>query len=388
MTAWSTPLGPPHAPITVNTRRGVPVDIRGLSGVAKSERIEAAAKKIGLRCWTVNASTASPEDFYGALVPTPDGVIIECVMDAARKAIEAGEGVIFLDEITTVRPAVQAPMLSFINERRVGSHFLPSRVRITMASNPPEYAVAGFDLAPPMANRMAHRKYVAPTGSEWADWLLGTNQPELPDIGSLDDVVQQNWGEVWSTCMGLFASYMKANSKEIHNQPKPDAEDSGGSWPSHRTWYMLARATATVRALPNEIAPKILEKEFAEALVGKAAAKQWMTYVRNMDLPSPRDMLKNQWRIDENRPDKAFASLASMTAFVTSQTGDDRFELAYQAWKVLQGVIDDGRPDIITDRANDLVKAGFGRKNVPDKVAQAATKVVSYLASEKFVDFL
>src|SRR5205823_11964182 len=58
--------------------------------------------------------------------------------------------------ISTAPPAVQAAMLRIVLERVVGDLELPPGVRVVAAANPPEQAADGWDLAPPLANRLVH----------------------------------------------------------------------------------------------------------------------------------------------------------------------------------------------------------------------------------------
>lgn len=386
--AFSTPLGRPDEKPGRGTIRGIPTNVVGLSGVGKSERIFAAARAIGLTCWPVYAATKAPEDFTGVAVPTPTGVLLECILPAARNAIEQGSGVIFLDEITCARPSVQAALLSFVNDRKVGDHQLPPGVRIVLASNPPEYAAGGFGLEAPMANRMAHVEYTVPSAGEWANWLLGREQEPLPTIADAEQLVDSHWDDVWPTVQGLGAGFIESNPKLLHQQPQPDEDESGGAWPSHRMWFLLLRATATIRCLPEEIAPASLEYEFAKALVGKGPAKVWRTYLKNMDLPHPRDMLANGWRVNPKRLDQAFVSLAALTSYVQRRPDSVRFSEAVQAWSILEGVVTDGRPDLVISSVLDLIGAKLAREGTPTPLVEASKRVVGELTKQGYHQFI
>jgi MoxR-like ATPase len=63
---------------------------------------------------------------------------------------------LFIDEITTCMPQVQAALLRVILHRKVGTKVLPPRVRIVAAANPPDEISGGFQLTPPLANRFCH----------------------------------------------------------------------------------------------------------------------------------------------------------------------------------------------------------------------------------------
>jgi MoxR-like ATPase len=67
----------------------------------------------------------------------------------ARRLTDAGHGLLFLDELTTAPPAVQAAMLRVVLERAVGDVELPASVRIVAAANPAEQAADGWELTAP-----------------------------------------------------------------------------------------------------------------------------------------------------------------------------------------------------------------------------------------------
>ncbi|MGC4042913.1 MAG: hypothetical protein QM758_03845 [Armatimonas sp.] len=101
----------------------------GPPGVGKSAAIVAWAKKRGLRCWTVLASVREPADFGGLPIlgaPVETGIGSEPVPSVGfappRFALEAARdgGVIFLDELTTAPPAVQAALLRAVVDRAFG----------------------------------------------------------------------------------------------------------------------------------------------------------------------------------------------------------------------------------------------------------------------------
>jgi MoxR-like ATPase len=123
-------------------RAGVAVCLWGDPGIGKSALIHAAAAADDVSCETVIGSLREPSDFAGLPVVTDDGVRMEPPA-WARRLKEAGAGYLFLDELSTATPAVQAAMLGVALERRVGDLQLPRGVRVVAAANPPERAADG-----------------------------------------------------------------------------------------------------------------------------------------------------------------------------------------------------------------------------------------------------
>ena len=136
-----TPMGDPKETDCI---WGMPLLLWGSPGIGKSDRVYASSKAVGLPCEPVFPATRQPEDFSGVPVPvgTEGDVVIACILGAVNKLQKAGRGVLFLDEISCARPAVQSSLLSVARDRRVGDTMLNPKIRILAAANPPEEVAA------------------------------------------------------------------------------------------------------------------------------------------------------------------------------------------------------------------------------------------------------
>src|SRR5947208_1446930 len=150
-------------------RAGVAVCVWGDPGIGKSSLIQAAAAADDVPCETVIGSLREPSDFAGLPVVTDEGVRMEPPA-WARRLHAAQAGYLFLDELSTAAPAVQAAMLGVALERRVGDLLLPREVQVVAAANPPERAADGWDLTPPLANRFLHIAYT-PAVDGWVEGM-------------------------------------------------------------------------------------------------------------------------------------------------------------------------------------------------------------------------
>lgn len=124
----------------------VPVLLWGAPGTGKTSAIKAMSAALGLPCETVIASIREPSDFAGLPVMA-DGKVIFAPPRWARNLATHERGVLFLDEISTAPPAVQAALLRVVLERVVGDLALPEAITVIAAANPPEYAADGWDLS-------------------------------------------------------------------------------------------------------------------------------------------------------------------------------------------------------------------------------------------------
>src|SRR2546430_16043910 len=107
----------------------------------------------------------------------------------AGRVAGAGQGRLFLAELSTAPPAVQAALLRVVLERAVGDLTLPDEVAVVAAANPPEQAADGWDLSAPLANRLCHLAWQTEPRSV-ADGLAGGWSapvvPALPEGGQAE----------------------------------------------------------------------------------------------------------------------------------------------------------------------------------------------------------
>src|ERR687886_435517 len=216
-------------------RAGIAVCLWGDPGIGKSALIHAAAAADDVPCETGIGSLCEPSDFAGLPVVSDDGVRME-PPSWARRLHEAQAGYLFLDELSTSPPAVQAAMLGVALERRVGDLLLPRGVQVVAAANPPERAADGWDLTPPLANRFLHITYT-PAVDGWVDGM--TAGFSFPAEGR----VAQPSRERTAVARANVAAFIRCRPALLDACPT-DPAASGRAWPSRRTWTMTADVLA------------------------------------------------------------------------------------------------------------------------------------------------
>ena len=109
-------------------RAAVPVLLLSDPGMGKSSLVRGIASAEGVPCETVLGSIREPADVAGLPLVTDAGVVLSPPAFARRLAAE-GAGYLFLDELTTCPPAVQAAMLALATGNTRLSAPLPRRWR-------------------------------------------------------------------------------------------------------------------------------------------------------------------------------------------------------------------------------------------------------------------
>jgi AAA domain (dynein-related subfamily) len=319
----------------------VPVLLWGAPGTGKTSAIRAMADAMSLPCETVIASIREPSDFAGLPVVVGDSVRF-APPQWARRLAEAGSGVLFLDELSTAPPAVQAALLRVVLERTVGDLTLPADVAVVAAANPPEQAADGWDLSAPLANRLCHLVWET-TPRSIADGLAGGwAAPRVPPLPT-------RWTAAEQLNKGLVAAFLHVRPA-LAIAPPSNATEAGRGWPSPRTWEMAARLmTATDAAGASDQARSALVR----GAVGDGAGVEFLAWLVQMDLPDPEEVLANpaSFRLPE-RGDRAYAALASIAAAVAAQPTPERWTAG---WQVLGGCAAEA-PDVAATAARVLAR--------------------------------
>jgi ATPase family protein associated with various cellular activities (AAA) len=319
----------------------VPVLLWGAPGTGKTSAIRAMAETMGLPCETVIASIREPSDFAGLPVIS-DKTVHFAPPRWAQRLAEAGTGILFLDELSTAPPAVQAALLRVVLERTVGDLALPADVAVVAAANPPEQAADGWDLSAPLANRLCHLSWET-TPKSIADGLAsGWSAPDVP-------LLPDGWESGELLNRGLVATFLRARPA-LAIAPPTDATAAGRGWPSPRTWEMAARlVTAAAAAGAGDQARSALIR----GAVGEGAGVEFLAWVTEMDLPDPEAVLADpaSFRLPE-RGDRAYAALASIAAAVAALPTPDRW---IAGWRVL-GSCAETAPDVAATAAMVLAK--------------------------------
>jgi hypothetical protein len=319
----------------------VPVLLWGAPGTGKTSTIRAMAEQMGWPCETVIASIREPSDFAGLPVVVGNGVRFAPPGWAQRLA-EAGRGLLFLDELSTAPPAVQAALLRVVLERVVGDLALPEDVAVVAAANPPEQAADGWDLSAPLANRLCHLAWEIDPRAV-ADGLAGgwaaPTAPALPD----------RWEGGVGLARGLVAAFLHVRPA-LACAPPADAATAGRGWPSPRTWDMAARLLAAGDAAE---AGEEARSALVRGCVGEGAGVEFLAWLVEMDLPDPEAVLADPASfVLPKRGDRAYAAVAAVAAVVAADPTPQRW---VAGWQVL-GRAASGAPDVAAVAARTLAR--------------------------------
>lgn len=331
----------------------VPVVLWGSPGTGKTSVVRALGRSLGYPVEVVIGSLREPSDFAGLPVVSGGGVQMAPPNWAVRLAA-AGRGLLFLDELSTAPPAVQAAMLRVVLERVVGDLALPQAVRVVSAANLPEEAADGWDLAPPLANRLVH-----------LDWPVDPAAVATGLATGFPDTARSVFAEPPPTrvlaARAAVAAFLKVRPTLVLQIPKFRAM-AGRGWPSPRSWEHLAillaacehaRVSADVRAC------------LVTGAVGEGAGAEFLSWLAHDDLPDPEAVLADPSSfVLPERSDRAFAALTAVASVAVAR-GDGESWTA--AWEVLSAATTVA-PDVATLVAQTLAAARPASTSLPVEV--------------------
>jgi AAA domain (dynein-related subfamily) len=368
LTATSTEARPDSQldALTLAVAADLPVLLWGEPGIGKTATIKQLADGLGLPLTTVIASVHEPSDFAGLPIvgddPATQGVPM-APPDWAVALVRAGKGLLFLDELSTAPPAVQAALLRVVLERRVGALRLPAGVRIVAAANPRSSAADGWELSPPLANRFVHLQWtyehdvvVRGLGGTWPRAVLPRLEPDL-------------LARAVARARQAVCGFLEARPTLVHRLPDSEAR-RGGPWPSPRSWDMALRlvAFATAAGVSREVLSMLVR-----GTVGDGPGLELLAFVDRLDLPDPETLLADPAAADlPHRGDLRQATLDGVVEAVRKRPERSRWDAA---WAVLVRALETGAPDLVVVPASTLASLRRDEWPVPPSMERLAPVV-------------
>lgn len=147
----------------------VPVFLWGPPGIGKSSIVAQITKERDIGFIDLRLSLLDPTDLRGIpfFNPTDNSAVwapASFLPDGKQK-----EGILFLDELNTAAPMVQASAYQLILDRKIGEYTLPEGWAIIAAGNRESDRGVVFRMAAPLANRFVHLEMEANV-EDWMSW--------------------------------------------------------------------------------------------------------------------------------------------------------------------------------------------------------------------------
>lgn len=248
-----------------------PCMIWGPSGVGKSEVMAQLAAELDIGLIDLRASQMDQVDLRG--VPYVHKESKRTFWARPWFLPQEGKGILFIDEINTAPPSMQAAFYQLMQDRRIGEHVLGEGWVPMAAGNREEDKGVINRMPAPLANRLTHIDFEVDL-EEWVTWAI-RNKIALEVI-----------------------SFIRFRPVLLHNF---DAKVNTKAFPSPRTWVKVAKAVASPRIDEDT------KHGLIKGRVGQAAATEFNAFLKmyktipNIDLiimnpddaPIPKDLSVN-----------------------------------------------------------------------------------------------
>lgn len=147
----------------------IPTFLWGPPGIGKSSIIKQIATAKAVQFIDLRLSLMDPTDLKG--IPFYDKHEHHSVWAPPSFLPKEGEGILFLDELNSAPPAVQASAYQLILDRQVGEYKLPEGWAIVAAGNRESDRGVVYKMPTPLANRFVHLDMEVDV-NDWKDWAF------------------------------------------------------------------------------------------------------------------------------------------------------------------------------------------------------------------------
>jgi len=162
-----------------------PVFLWGPPGIGKSELIRGVTEEMGGFMYDVRLSQMEPTDIKGIPYFDKNTNRMDWAppvdLPDAETCAQYPIVVLFLDEMNSAAPSVQAAAYQLVLDRKVGKYHLPDNVVVVAAGNRESDKGVTYRMASPLANRLVHLE-VRPDFDSWFQWAVN-NQIHQDVVG-------------------------------------------------------------------------------------------------------------------------------------------------------------------------------------------------------------
>jgi len=242
-----------------------PVFLWGPPGIGKSEVVAGITEELGGHMIDLRLGQMEPTDLRGIPYFNKDKGVMDWAppidLPDAELAAQYPIIVLFLDEMNSAAPSVQAAGYQLILNRRMGKYHLPDNVVIVAAGNRESDKGVTYRMPAPLANRFLHLE-MRPDFEAWQGWAV-ENKIHKDVVG--------------------YISFAKQDLFDF------DPRSSSRSFATPRTWTFVSEFLQDDDATTSELTDLIA------GLVGEGLAVKFMAHRKVAgQMPKPEDILSGK----------------------------------------------------------------------------------------------
>jgi len=279
-----------------------PVFLWGPPGIGKSELVESIANELEGHMVDLRLGQMDPTDIRGIPFYNKENNLMDWAppidLPSAELAAKYPVVVLFLDEMNSAAPSVQAAAYQLILNRRIGKYVLPDNVVIVAAGNREGDKGVTFKMPSPLANRFIHLE-MRPDFDAWQKWAV--------NAGIHKDVVG-------------YVSFAKQDLFQF------DPKNASRAFPTPRSWTFVSEL------LQGDL-PTSIETDLVAGTVGDGTAVKFMAHRKVAgQMPNPRDILDGKVKELKVKEISAMYSLTISMCYELKDLNTKKDKLSADEW--------------------------------------------------------
>ena len=234
-----------------------PIMMWGPPGIGKSDIIHQIGEKQNRHVIDIRLSLWEPTDIKGIPYYNSNENNMVWAQPSELPSDPKSNAIVFLDELNSAAPSVQAAAYQLILNRRVGQYKLPEGVAIVAAGNRESDKGVTYSMPAPLANRFVHIELAV----DYEDWLQWATVNHIhPDVVG-------------------YCTFAKQDLYDF------DPKGSSRSFATPRSWSFVSE-------LLDDALPENTLTDLVAGAVGEGLAVKFMNHRKvSGQLPNPSDIL-------------------------------------------------------------------------------------------------
>ena len=272
-----------------------PVFLWGPPGIGKSDIVAQIGGEMDREVIDVRLALWEPTDIKGIPYYNADQGAMVWAPPAELPTDPDSKAIIFLDELNSAPPAVQAAAYQLILNRKVGTYNLPEGVDLVAAGNRDGDKGVTYRMPAPLANRFVHLE-LAVDFDDWFQWAVDHNIHK--------DVV----------------GYLTFSKKDLYDF---DPKSPSRSFATPRSWSFVSELLED--ELDEETTTDLVSGAVGEGLAIKFVAHRKVA----AQMPNPTDILSGKVKELKTKEISAMYSLTVSLCYElkeASDKGDKKFD--------------------------------------------------------------
>ena len=280
-----------------------PLFLWGPPGIGKSDIIKQLGTELDAHVIDVRLSLWEPTDIKGIpYFDSNDGTMRwapPSELPSKTFAANHKQIILFLDEMNSAAPSVQAAAYQLILNRRVGAYELPDNVVIVAAGNRETDKGVTFRMPAPLANRFVHLEMQV----DWADWF----------DWAVDNKIHKD-----------VVGYLTFAKKDLYDF---DPKSSSRAFATPRSWSFVSEL------LTDDDTDVDTLTDLTCGSIGEGLAIKFMAHRKHASkMPNPTEILNGKVKKMESKEISAMYSLTVSLCYELKDACDKKAKTWYLYW--------------------------------------------------------